>query len=106
MRSPIKREHFVSAELPGKILEIQVVRNNRLGLVQFGDTRRPIFLDLVPDAKVGDYVSVHVGFATGRISEAEALAAYDAAYEEPGAAEQGLAVEETSPAMRRRVKPR
>lgn len=96
----------MSAELPGKILEIQVVRNNRLALVQFGDTTRPIFLDLVPDAKVGDYVTVHVGFATARITEAEAREAYDAAYEEPGAAEVGLAFEETGPAMRRRVKPR
>lgn len=90
----------------GKILEIQVVRSNRLGLVQFGDTRRPIFLDLVPDAKVGDFVSVHVGFATGRLSEAEAIKAYAEAYDQPGAAEHGLLLEETGPAMRRRVKPR
>ncbi len=94
------------AELPGKILEIQVVRNNRLGLVQFGDTRRPIFLDLVPDAKVGDYVTIHVGFATGRISEAQAIKAYADAYDEPGAAEHDLQLEEAGPAMRRRVKPR
>ncbi|HTS75367.1 MAG TPA: HypC/HybG/HupF family hydrogenase formation chaperone [Bryobacteraceae bacterium] len=94
------------AELPGKILEIQVVRNNRLGLVEFGDTRRPIFLDLVPDAKVGDYVTVHVGFATGRISEAEALKDSAEAYEEPGTAEHDLQLEEAGPAMRRRVKPR
>jgi hydrogenase expression/formation protein HypC len=96
----------MNAELPGKILEIQQVRNNRLGLVEFGDTTRPIFLDLVPDAKVGDYVTVHVGFATSRISESEARKAYSAAYVEPGAAEQGLQVEETAPAMLRRVKPR
>lgn len=96
----------MNAELPGKILEVQVVRNNRLGLVQFGDTRRPIFLDLVPDARAGDYVTVHVGFATSRISEAEAIKAYADAYDEPGAAEQGLQLEETGPAMRRRVKPR
>jgi len=96
----------MSTELPGKIIEIQQVRNNRLGLVEFGDTRRPIFLDLVPDAKVGDYVSVHIGFATGLINEAEALKAYDEAYDEPGAAEHGLDALETGPAMRRRVKPR
>lgn len=89
-------------ENAGKILEIQVVRRNRLGLVQFGDTRRPVILDLVPDAKVGDYVTVHVGFATGRISEAQALEAYAA----PGEAEHDLLLEEAGPAMRRRVKPR
>jgi len=96
----------MNPELPGKILEIQVVRNNRLGLVEFGDTRRPIFLDLVPDAKVGDYVAIHVGFATRRITAAEAAQAYAAAYPQPGAAEHDLQLEETGPAMRRRVKPR
>lgn len=95
----------MTPELPGKILEIQQVRNNRLALVEFGDTRRPIFLDLIPDAKVGDYVAIHVGFATKRITEAEARQAYAEA-SEPGAAEQGLQLQETGPAMRRRVKPR
>lgn len=42
----------MSFEIPGKILEEYTVRKNRLGLVQFGDTCRPIFLDLVPDAHV------------------------------------------------------
>jgi hydrogenase expression/formation protein HypC len=91
----------MSAELPGKILEIQIMRNNRLGLVQFGDTRRPIFLDLVPDAKVGDYVTVHVGFATGRMTEAEALGVG-----KNETAEQDLELEEAGPGMQRRVKPR
>ena len=58
----------MSFEIPGKIVEEYTVRKNRLGLVQFGDTCRPIFLDLVPDAHVGDYVRVHVGFATERVN--------------------------------------
>jgi len=45
--------------------EEYVVRNNRLGLVQFGDTRRLIFLNLVPGAKPGDYILAHVGFNDG-----------------------------------------
>jgi hydrogenase expression/formation protein HypC len=91
----------MSVELPGKILEIQVMRNNRLGLVQFGDTRRPIFLDLIPDAKVGDYITAHVGFATGRVTEQAALniAAGDGA-------ERDLQLEEAGVSMQRRVKPR
>jgi len=96
----------MSVELPGRILEIQVVRNNRLGLVQFGDTRRPIFLDLVADAKVGDWVTVHVGFATGKVSEPEALAAYAELGATQETAEGDLQLEEAGPAMRRRVKPR
>ncbi len=96
----------MSVELPGKILEIQIMRNNRLGLVQFGETRRPIFLDLVPDARVGDYVTVHVGFATGRIDEPAALAAYAAQGLGQHTAEQDLQLEEAGPGMQRRVKPR
>jgi len=57
----------MSFELPGRIVDEYVVRNNRLGLVQFGDTSRPIFLDLVPEARIGDYVRVHVGFAVERV---------------------------------------
>jgi hydrogenase expression/formation protein HypC len=68
----------LSFEVPGKILEEHTVRNNRLGLVAFGDMRRPIFLDLVPDAHVGDYVRVHVGFATERVSAEEAQHEYEA----------------------------
>lgn len=96
----------MSVELPGKILEVQMVRNNRLGLVQFGETRRPIFLDLIPEAKVGDWVTVHVGFATGRVSEPEALAAYAERGALQETAESDLQLEEAGPAMRRRVKPR
>jgi hydrogenase expression/formation protein HypC len=93
----------MSVELPGKILEIQVMRNNRLGLVQFGETRRPIFLDLVPDARIGDYVTAHVGFATGRVTEDAATAIYA---EHGLGVEHDLQLEEAGPGMQRRVKPR
>jgi len=96
----------MSIEVPGKILEVHTVRNNRLGLVDFGDTRRPIFLDLVPDASVGDYVTVHVGFATGRMTAEEAKSACAAFANHGGNAELELELEEASPAMSRRQKPR
>ena len=96
----------MSVEMPGKILEVHTVRNNRLGLVDFGDTRRPIFLDLVPEANVGDYVTVHVGFATGRMSAEEAKLASAAFATQGGNAEHDLELEEASPAMSRRQKPR
>lgn len=53
------------------------MRNNRLGLVDFGGTHRPIFLDLVPGAGVGDHVRVHVGFATERVGVNEAKQEYE-----------------------------
>jgi hydrogenase maturation factor len=71
----------MSFRIPGKILEehdlkVRSIFGNRLGLVQFGDTSRPIILDLVPQAHVGDYVRVQVGFATEVVPEAEALREY------------------------------
>jgi len=72
----------MSITLPGKIIEEYTERStkerkNRIGLVRFGDTDRPIILDLVPNAKIGDYVHVHVGFATDVVPEREALRAYE-----------------------------
>ena len=93
-------------EVPGKILEEYTVRNNRLALVEFGDTRRPIFLDLVPNAHVGDYVRVHVGFATECVSAENALREY-ARLGAMGAlktAEVDLEAEEALPATTRRQK--
>ena len=42
------------------------------GIVSFGGIRKEICLAYVPEAKVGDYVLVHVGFAISTIDEAEA----------------------------------
>jgi hydrogenase expression/formation protein HypC len=98
----------MSFSVPGKIIEVYPVRNNRLGLVEFGDTRRPVFLDLVPDAGVGDYVTVHVGYATGRVAAEEAERAYRrlGLSGELASAEADLEEEETKPEMRRREKQR
>lgn len=40
--------------------------------VDFGGVQREVCLDYVPEAKVGDYCIVHVGFAISLLSEAEA----------------------------------
>jgi hydrogenase expression/formation protein HypC len=44
----------------------------RVGRVDFGGIVKEINLALVPEARVGDYVLVHVGFALTVIDEAEA----------------------------------
>jgi hydrogenase expression/formation protein HypC len=44
----------------------------RMATVDFGGTRREVCLAYVPEAKAGDFVVVHVGFAISVISEAEA----------------------------------
>jgi len=98
----------MSMTVPGRILEEYTVRNNRLGLVRFGDTNRPIFLDLVPEAHVGDYVRVHVGFATERVGKEEAERAY-AQMAQNGTADTSeleLEAAEALPDSVRRLKPR
>jgi len=98
----------MSFTVPGKIVEKYTVRRNRLGLVRFGDTSRPIILDLVPEAHVGDYVQVHVGFATERVSEQDAKQAYDQLGRSGGirTAEADLQAEEALPSTSRRQKQR
>jgi hydrogenase expression/formation protein HypC len=59
--------------IPGKILEIQ--GNDPItmvGKVDFGGVIKEVSLAYVPEAKIGDYVNVHVGFALTVIDEEEA----------------------------------
>jgi hydrogenase expression/formation protein HypC len=58
--------------IPGKILDIEELNGIRFGRVQFGGITRQTYLDFVPDAQPGDFVLVHVGFAIGKVDEAEA----------------------------------
>jgi hydrogenase expression/formation protein HypC len=62
--------------IPGKVLEATDSGWNRIAQVQFGGVTRQVYLDFVPEAGVGDYVLVHVGFAISKIDEAEALRTY------------------------------
>lgn len=59
--------------VPGKILTIDAAAGLRQARVQFGGITRVVSLELVPDAEVGNYVLVHVGFAISRIDEKEAM---------------------------------
>jgi hydrogenase expression/formation protein HypC len=63
--------------VPGKLIETSLIGDNRLGVVQFGGIKRSVFLDFVPEAQVGDYVLVHVGFAISRLDEEEARRTYE-----------------------------
>ena len=58
--------------VPGKILTIDDAAGLRQARVQFGGITRVASLELVPEAAIGDYVLVHVGFAISRIDEEEA----------------------------------
>jgi hydrogenase expression/formation protein HypC len=63
--------------IPGKLLTRTTVGGMVVGQVQFGGIKREICLDFVPEADLGDYVLVHVGFAISRLDEAEARRTYE-----------------------------
>ncbi|HKE06791.1 MAG TPA: HypC/HybG/HupF family hydrogenase formation chaperone [Candidatus Acidoferrum sp.] len=62
--------------IPGKIGEILQKDGVRTGRVLFGGIVREACLDFVPEAKVGDYVMVHVGFAISAVDREEAERTY------------------------------
>lgn len=62
--------------IPGKVVECFEKQDLKMARVQFGGIVREACLDYVPDAQVGDYVLVHVGFALSRVDEEEALRTY------------------------------
>jgi hydrogenase expression/formation protein HypC len=63
--------------IPGKVISAADAGGLRVGKVQFGGIVRSARLDFVPEAAVGDYVMVHVGFAISRVDEKEAERTYD-----------------------------
>ena len=63
--------------IPGKITSVAGDDPlSRTGRVDFGGIQKDVNLSCVPDAKVGDYVIVHVGFAISRVDESEANAVF------------------------------
>jgi hydrogenase expression/formation protein HypC len=58
--------------IPGKIMSISGEGFERMGKVSFGGVLKEVNLSYVPDAKIDDYVIVHVGFALNTLDESEA----------------------------------
>jgi hydrogenase expression/formation protein HypC len=59
--------------VPGEILSIESANDlMRTGRVSFGGVVKTVNLAYTPEAQVGDYVIVHVGFAISTIDRAEA----------------------------------
>ena len=59
--------------VPGKIIAIYENAGLLMGKIDFGGVIREASLVFVPEAKVGDYTIIHVGFALNLRDEAEAL---------------------------------
>ena len=64
--------------IPGKIIECYKNSDGyRFARVAFCGVLKEICLDFVPEAKEGDYVVVHVGFALSKIDEEEAKEVFE-----------------------------
>ncbi len=65
--------------IPGKIIKIDSDIDDifRVAKVSFNGIVKQVNLTMVPDAKVGDYVLVHVGSAISIVDEAEAKTTMD-----------------------------
>ncbi len=60
--------------VPGKITERYESGGLPMGKIDFGGVTREVCLAYVPEAQVGDFAVIHVGFAISLLSEAEARA--------------------------------
>lgn len=61
--------------VPGKIITIDETNPDlRMGKVDFSGVVKDVCLQWLPEAVVGNYVLVHVGFALSLVDEADALA--------------------------------
>ena len=82
--------------VPGQITEIYASEGSdtRMGKVNFGGIVKEVCLEYVPEAVVGDYAIVHVGFAITRLDEESALETLKL-FEELGVLEEELKPEES-----------
>jgi len=65
--------------IPGKLIAITKELDEifRVGNVSFDGVIKEVSLTLVPEAKIGDYVMVHVGAAISIVDEEEAKKTFD-----------------------------
>ena len=59
--------------IPGRVTEIYERNEFLMGRIDFGGVAKEVCLAYVPEAKVGDYVLIHVGFAISLMDEDEAM---------------------------------
>ena len=64
--------------VPGKIVEIYEAGGLKMAKLDYGGVVREACLAYVPEAQVGEYAIVHVGFALSILDEDEAQKTLDA----------------------------
>ena len=63
--------------VPGKIIETYEKQGLQMAQVDFSGVKREACIEYVPEAKIGDYAIIHVGFAISLLSEEEAQETLD-----------------------------
>lgn len=59
--------------VPGKIVDVYEKNGLKMAKVDFGGVFREACLSYVPEATVGEYCIIHVGFAISLLSEKDAM---------------------------------
>jgi hydrogenase expression/formation protein HypC len=59
--------------VPGKIVDVYEKSGLKMAKVDFGGVFREACLSYVPEAQVGEYCIIHVGFAISLLSEKDAM---------------------------------
>ena len=63
--------------VPGRVIEIDRTVDPPMAKADFGGVRQRVCIAWVPEARVGDYVIVHVGFAISVLDEEAAKGTLD-----------------------------
>ena len=58
--------------IPGKIIKQYEENGLKMGVVDFGGVKNKVCLEYTPEARLGDYAIVHVGFSLSLLNEKEA----------------------------------
>jgi hydrogenase expression/formation protein HypC len=59
--------------IPAKVIELYRKDGVRMARVDFGGVVKEVCMEYLPEAKLGDYTIVHVGFSLSIIDEQEAM---------------------------------
>lgn len=74
--------------IPGKIISIYENHGTKMAKIDFGGVSREACIEVIPEAKPGDWTIIHAGFALNLLSEAEAQETLDVLQEMSELAEQ------------------
>ncbi len=58
--------------IPGKIISIYEEHGTKMAKIDFGGVTREACVEVIPEAKPGDWTIIHAGFALNLLSEEEA----------------------------------